>query len=121
MAGKRAAEEKANQHQPQQEGAQVTCSAKSQTSQAKAAAAAAATKLERFARTSLSPVKSQQSAQIGASTVRKSQGSGQASALASPTVAPHTKEQGAGKLDITSAETVIKKPQHRRDKYGGGP
>lgn len=112
MAGKRAAEEKANQHQPQQEGAQVTCSAKSQTSQAK---------LERFARTSLSPVKSQQSAQIGASTVRKSQGSGQASALASPTVAPHTKEQGAGKLDITSAETVIKKPQHRRDKYGGGP
>lgn len=62
MVGKRAAQEKVNQHQPQhqsqQEGSQVTRSAKNQTNQAKTAAAtaaAAATKLERFARTSLLP------------------------------------------------------------------
>lgn len=114
MPGKWGTEEQANQYQPQQEGAQVTRSAKSQANQAKAVAAAA-TKLERFVRTTLLPVKSQQPVQARTSVARKSQGSGQASVSASPAVAlstktVSTKEQGVGKPNTITVVTAAINP-----------
>ena len=99
--------------QPSQEGVKNTRSAKNQ-----AAAVAAAAKLERFARTSLTPTKGthpQQVAQVKSAAARKSQGGGQVLASPSATVKLNTKTvstkgSGVGKINTVSAGSAVLPP-----------